>query len=257
MRCEEVRDLASAWLDRELTDGLAREIAAHEAGCPDCHALVADLRRALTQVARLGREPSPAGLEDRVRARLAEERGFAADAPSVAVPRRFSAWPARLARQAAAMAAVCLLSVAGTWTALERHDAAAEARHDVLTAHVRSLLQDSPIQVASSDSHTVRPWFNGRVEFAPPVKDLAAEGFQLVGGRLDFVEGHRVAALVYRRRLHTISVFVWPEGAAAAHAVRPAQQAGLNLLSWSKDGLVWWAVSDLNADELRELRALL
>ena len=132
--------------------------------------------------------------------------------------------------------------------------------HDVVAAHVRSLLQNSTIQVVSSDSHTVRPWFNGQVEFAPPVKDLTAEGFPLFGGRLDYVDGHRVATLVYHHGPHTISVFVWPEtpeGSAVLRSAPLAQVEGLNVLSWTKDGMVWWAVSDMEPAELKELRALL
>ena len=256
MRCEEVQDLASAWLDNELSEARARMVAGHEARCAECHAYVTDLRRAITQDARLAREPAPSGLETRLRGLLAAEAG-----PDLAAPVP-APWRHGFFRQAAALAAVCLLSIATTWAVMHQREAAPGAQmpgaqYDVVTAHVRSLLQDSPIQVASSDQHTVRPWFNGRVEFAPPVKDLAAEGFQLIGGRLDYVEGHRVAALVYRRRLHTISVFVWPEAVPGASVWRPVQQSGLNLLSWSKDGMVWWAVSDLNPEELRELRALL
>ena len=129
--------------------------------------------------------------------------------------------------------------------------------HDVVAAHVRSLLQGSPIQVPSSDSHTVRPWFNGKVEFAPPVKDLAADGFPLVGGRLDYVDGHRVATLVYRHGLHTISVFVWPENPAFSPPRLQAQAEGLNVLAWAEDGMVWWAVSDMEVSEMKELRELL
>jgi anti-sigma factor RsiW len=103
----------------------------------------------------------------------------------------------------------------------------------------------------------VRPWFSGKVEFAPPVKDLTAEGFPLVGGRLDFVDGHRVATLVYHHGLHTISVFVWPESAASGGPPGLAQMDGLNVLSWTKDGMVWWAVSDMEPAELKEMRALL
>jgi anti-sigma factor RsiW len=95
------------------------------------------------------------------------------------------------------------------------------------------------------------------VEFAPPVKDLAAEGFPLVGGRLDYVDGHRVATLVYRHGLHTISVFVWPENAASPTLSAPAQLDGLNVLSWTKDGMVWWAVSDMETGEMKEMRSLL
>ena len=251
MRCEEVQDLASAWLDNELSEASARMVAGHEARCAECHAYVTDLRRAITQVARLAREPAPSGLETRLRDLLAAE---AAPDLAVSVP---APWRHGFFRQAAALAAVCLLSAGTTWAVMHQREAAPGARYDVAAAHVRSLLQDSPIQVASSDQHTVRPWFNGKVEFAPPVKDLTPEGFQLIGGRLDYVEGHRVAALVYRRRLHTISVFVWPEATPHAPAWPPVQQSGLNLLSWSKDGMTWWAVSDLNPEELRELRALL
>ena len=281
MRCDDVQEAASAWLDGELPEQLARQVAAHEAGCAVCHLYVTDLRRVSTRVARLAREPAPPGLEQHLRGLMAEERDLKppvhlkppvpwalflrawllrvwlpwAWLPWAWLPRAWqSPWPS-LGRQAAALAACSLLSILSTWAVLRLPDPAPATAHDVVAAHVRSLIQDSPIQVASSDSHTVRPWFNGRVEYAPPVKDLTAEGFQLVGGRLDYVDGHRVATLVYRRRLHTISVFIWPE-----HAALPAGQAvsaGLNLLSWTKDGLAWWAVSDLNADELRELRALL
>lgn len=155
------------------------------------------------------------------------------------------------------MAAVCLLSIFGTWAVMHQPGTVPTTQHDVVAAHVRSLLQNSTIQVASSDSHTVRPWFNGKVEFAPPVKDLTADGFPLAGGRLDFVDGHRVATLVYRHGPHTISVFVWPEAAGSGGARPLAQVDGLNVLSWTKDGMVWWAVSDMQSGELRELRALL
>ncbi len=251
MRCEEVQELAGAWLDNELSDSRARVVAEHEAQCEACHAFVAESRLLSARVADLGREKAPAGLAERIRFALAEEQGR--PLMPVRAPRRWQGF----VQQVTSLAAVCLLSVFGTWAVLRQPETASTARHDVVAAHVRSLLQDSPFQVASSDQHTVRPWFNGRVEFAPPVKDLAQEGFALVGGRLDYVDGHRVATLVYRRRLHTISVFVWPESTATAAPRRDARVEGLNVLSWSKDGMVWWAVSDLDAQELRELSTLL
>jgi anti-sigma factor RsiW len=264
MRCEEVQDLASAWLDNELSDGNARMVAEHEASCEACHAYMTDLRLLSEQMTRLGREPAPPGLEERIRAMLAEERGAEEHSRTVIPFASRTRWR-DFVQQAASMAAVCLLSVFGTWAVVHQPGTASTTRHDVVAAHVRSLLQNSPIQVPSSDSHTVRPWFNGRVEFAPPVKDLTAEGFPLAGGRLDFVYGHRVATLVYRHGLHTISVFVWPETSGssggspgASDGTRPlAQVDGLNVLSWTKDGMVWWAVSDMEAGELRELRTLL
>lgn len=249
MRCEEVQDQIGAWRDGALSAARADAVEAHVETCAACQAFAADFQALSAAMSRLGREPVPPGLEARIRATLAEETG--ADVVPFTRPGRWRG----LVQQAASLAAVCLLSVFGTWATLRQPDAPPMAGHDAVAAHMRSLLADSPIQVPSSDSHTVRPWFNGKVEFAPPVKDLAAEGFQLIGGRLDFLDGHRAAALVYKRRLHTISVFVWPaEGTGPAKA---DQVSGLNVLTWTKDGMVWWAVSDLNPEELRELRALL
>jgi anti-sigma factor RsiW len=256
MRCEEVQDLASAWLDNELSEARANAVAEHEAHCEACHGYVTDLRMIMSQMSLLGREPAPPGLEERIRVSLAEERD-ADERGQHIIPftgrRRWSGF----VQQAASLAAVCLLSVFGTWAVVHRPDAVSTTEHDVVAAHVRSLLQDSPIQVTSSDSHTVRPWFNGKVEFAPPVKDLTEEGFPLIGGRLDYVDGHRVATLVYRHGLHTISVFVWPENAASPTLSAPAQLDGLNVLSWTKDGMVWWAVSDMETGEMKEMRSLL
>jgi anti-sigma factor RsiW len=256
MRCEEVQGLASAWLDNELSEPRAGAVAEHEAHCEACHAYISDLRLLAEQMARMGREPAPPGLADRIRLSLAAEQGAAEPPGSVipfARPRRWQGF----VQQFASMAAVCLLSVFGTWAVMHQPNSVPETEHDVVAAHVRSLLQNSTIQVVSSDSHTVRPWFNGRVEFAPPVKDLTAEGFPLYGGRLDYVDGHRVATLVYHHGPHTISVFVWPEASPSSAPPRLTQSEGLNVLSWTKDGMVWWAVSDMEQSEMKELRALL
>lgn len=256
MRCEEVQELAGAWLDGELSEPRAGAVAEHEAHCEACHAYISDLRLLAEQMARLGREPAPPGLAERIQATLAKEHGTEDRTGTLipfAAPRRWRGF----VQQFASMAAVCLLSVFGTWAVMHQPAAVSETEHDVVAAHVRSLLQNSTIQVVSSDSHTVRPWFNGKVEFAPPVKDLAAEGFPLYGGRLDYVDGHRVATLVYHHGPHTISVFVWPEDAAASARPLLTQTDGLNVLSWTKDGMVWWAVSDMEQSEMKELRALL
>jgi anti-sigma factor RsiW len=113
------------------------------------------------------------------------------------------------------------------------------------------------VQVASSQSHTVKPWFNGRVEFAPSVKDLTDRGFPLVGGRVDFVGGQRVATLVYKRRLHVINVFIWPAADGVSPGPVPTDIQGYNIVSWIAGSLTYWAISDPNARELAELQALL
>jgi anti-sigma factor RsiW len=257
MRCEEVQDLASAWLDQELPEPRAGQVAEHEASCDACHGYIADLRSLSEQMSRMGRTPAPPGLEEKIRALLADQAGVDQPGASVVPFRARSSWRAWPGVQyISSLAAVCLLSIFGTW-AVMRPPSVDITRHDVVAAHVRSLLQNSTIQVVSSDQHTVRPWFAGKVEFAPPVKDLTAEGFPLVGGRLDYVDNHRVATLVYRHGPHTISVFVWPEGANQAAAPPPMSVEGLNVLSWTKDGMVCWAVSDMDLGELKELRTLL
>ncbi|MDF2996105.1 MAG: transrane anti-sigma factor [Xanthobacteraceae bacterium] len=135
-------------------------------------------------------------------------------------------------------------------------NAEAALSRDVLAAHVRSLLQDNPVQIASLDTQTVKLWFAGRLEYSPVVRNLSTEGFELFGGRLDYVDGQRVAALVYKRRLHRINVFVWPSdrGASVSYS---GKLDGFNVFGWSKAGMTYWAVSDLNEGELHEFQALL
>jgi len=159
-------------------------------------------------------------------------------------------------RQAAAILIACAISVAGALWWAHRTDGPTLLAHDVLSAHVRALIQDNAIQVASLDTHTVKPWFAGRLEYSPVVKDLTAEGFQLVGGRLDYVEGRRVAALVYKRRLHQISVFIWPSDNRSV-STYAARIDGYSVLGWSKGSMSYWAVSDMGEGELRELETLL
>ena len=164
--------------------------------------------------------------------------------------------PSSLWRQATALAACCALSAVLTWWVVTSTGQLHAVQQEMVVAHIRSLLQDSPIQVASSDSHTVKPWFAGRVDFAPEVKDLTAEGFPLLGGRLDYVNQRRVGALVYRRQLHTVNVFMWR---APGTDVAPtlAKRNGYNLLVWTKGGVTYCAVSDLASDELKRLQSLM
>ena len=118
----------------------------------------------------------------------------------------------------------------------------------IVSSHVRSLIGTHLLDVPSSDRHTVKPWFNGRLDFSPDVKDFADRGFPLVGGRIEVIASHPAAALVYRRREHVINVFVWPTESSAGELT----QKGYNMIHWSKAGMTYWAVSDLNLDELRQ-----
>jgi anti-sigma factor RsiW len=263
--CEPFRDLLGAYLDGELPTDERRRVAAHAEGCAACGEALADYGRIGRSLRQHGRMSASPALAARVRQALdqADADDHVKVAPSVAdsmTSRRF--WPGSFASRgfaanAAAMAATCLVSVLSTWWVVTSSGQSAAIERDLLNAHIRSLLQDSQVQVASSNQHTVRPWFAGRADFAPAVKDLAADGFPLVGGRLDYVADRRSGVLVYKRHLHIINVFMWPAGSTAEAAPRPATRNGYNLLSWSRNGVTYTAVSDLNSAELRVLQGLL
>ena len=126
---------------------------------------------------------------------------------------------------------------------------------ELTSSHIRALMANHLTDVASSDQHTVKPWFQGKLDYSPPVQDLGAQGFSLVGGRLDYLSGRAVAALVYRRHDHLINVFVWPDPAVTRRTLGAHQ--GYNVLHWSGGGMQYRAVSDLNTAELQTLGSLL
>jgi anti-sigma factor RsiW len=251
MQCDRAADLIGAYLDQELDADARREVAAHLGGCSACANVADELRRISRRVAAVGREPAPAHLAPNVRTLLAGSAGQAAQ--TTAVARAASLRAPGWVRQAAAILVACGVTAAATALVMSRTTETSLLERDVTAAHVRSLLQDSAVQVASSDSHTVKPWFAGRLDFAPVVKDLALEGFPLAGARLDYVGDRRVAALVYRRRLHVLSVFLWPSTDGVDRAPRELVHKGYNVLTWNRGGIVYWAISDLNIDELRQL----
>ena len=259
MQCDIARDLVGAYVDGELSGAERQAMAEHIASCPTCAAEADALRRVGEQLRVMGRAAVPVGLSDRIRSQLAQEPITAMPATAV------KQWNSGALRQMAAVLAACVLSSALTWGAMTsgaltgRGVATATVRieHDVVAAHIRSLLQDSPIQVASSDSHTVKPWFTGRIDFAPEVRDFASDGFPLIGGRIDYIGDRRVGAVVYKRNLHVVNVFLWPAAAAEPAIGQRHVAKGYNVLSWSKDGLAYWAISDLNLEDLKKLQSLL
>jgi anti-sigma factor RsiW len=122
---------------------------------------------------------------------------------------------------------------------------------DVISSHVRSLLATHLFDVPSTDQHTVKPWFDGKLKFSPPVHDFAEHGFRLTGGRLDYLNGREVAALVYQRRLHIINLFIWPSESSRNIVATSFSKDGYNVLHWAHEGFEFWAVSDVNAEDMR------
>jgi anti-sigma factor RsiW len=180
MRCERARDLISPYFDDELGGRDRAAVATHLGACASCARLALELRRVAESIAKGGRRRVPTTLLARLRASLAAAQMVEAQAPR---SQRFpgTAWRASL------VLAACALTACATWWLRSMTEGSKRLEHDVLAAHIRSLLQESPIAVAAADAHVVKPWFSGRLDFSPWVEDLSAAGFQLLGGRLDYV----------------------------------------------------------------------
>ncbi len=244
MTCEETRILLHALVDGELDAGHAREVEAHVAGCPACAAQLRDyrvMRQALAAPAL--RHQAPAALRARIESALPQRRVVAA------VGSRRS-----LLKGMVMGSVLSGALAAGLVVFVTRREEDQRILGDVVSAHLRSLQGDHLIDVQSTDQHTVKPWFNGRLDVAPPVVDLTAQGFTLIGGRVDYIDARPVAAIVYKRRAHVINLFVAQVAGGAGSEPRPAieQVQGFNIWRWTRADLGFWAVSDINAEELQE-----
>lgn len=243
MECKAALEAMDAYLDGELPPAEAHTVEAHIAGCAACRAAYDGARR-LSATIRAGaaRHTAPDALARRIGAAVA----------SRPKPRRTF--------QPLAMAASFLLVAAlsaGLTVQLTRPDQAARAADDAVSGHLRSLMAEHLTDVASSDRHTVKPWFAGRLDSAPPVIDLTADDFPLVGGRLDYLDGKPAAALVYRHRQHILNLFIRPADTEGDVSPRLVNKRGFSILSWQEGGMAFWAVSDLNAADLEAFQAKL
>ena len=251
MSCELPRTMIHGYLDGELDAVRAAEFERHLEQCPECVTALESQEslRSSLQRAELY-EKAPAELRQKV---LSSLRPAAGPIPFVA-PRRRAA-----VGQWLAIAAVLLLLLYSGWRLFpglgQKNDQTALAAQ-IVDAHLRSLEPGHLTDVISTDQHTVKPWFDGKLDFAPPVQDFAADGFPLTGGRLDVVGGRTVAALVYGRRKHFVNVFIWPSNNPDAPPSSGAQQ-GYHWITWQKNGMAYWAVSDTAAADLDELHRLL
>jgi len=246
MNCAEAKQALEAFHDGELDMERSRTLRQHLAECSDCATLAERLVR-LRSAVRDGATYFTAPNELR---RVVTERAMTSPLASLKRRIQLTWWGF-----AGSLAAAAALSVALTVAMILPQSTEAVAR-EVMANHVRSLMVDHLADVATSDQHTVKPWFAGKLDFSPPVHDLSSDGFALVGGRLDYLGGRTVAALVYQRRQHRINVFVWP-AATGSKDEQTLTRNGFNMITWSQDGMRMWAVSDLNAKELNTLARLL
>jgi len=247
MNCNETERWLDAYCDGELEVPRSLELEEHMRGCPAC----AQKRASATAMSRHIRSAAfaaPENLHRRIRAAVRTEPK--ADEP---VQVRFQSW---LFWAFGSVAASLILAFILAQTVF-RPDSDQLVLNEIVDSHIRSLIGNHEVDVASSDQHTVRPWFEGKIDFAPPVPDLSGRGFEIVGGRLDYINGHAAAALVYRIRKHYISLFIWPSGAAGkeVEGVRLESrraQRGYQNVQWKSGSMTYWAISEISADELRD-----
>jgi anti-sigma factor RsiW len=251
MTHEETRALLHALVDGELDVGHAPEVQTHAATCPVCAPLLRDYQtmdEALSAAARAC--PAPASLRANIEQAL--PRPTANVIPLQARRRNLF--------QGFALGSVTSAAIAASLMLVMHADDDQLMLGDVVSAHLRSLQPDRLIDVQSTSEHTVKPWFNGKIDLAPPVIDLTAAGFPLIGGRLDYVEGRPVAAIVYKRRAEVINLFV-EQSTKPATAAAPGgslkQFQGFHVWRWSNDGLNYWAVSDVELGDFDEFTAKL
>jgi anti-sigma factor RsiW len=246
MNCS--RDLIEAYMDEELDPGLTASVEEHLSGCLSCSEVYSRFREQRAEIRSAAPYyTAPAQLERSIR-----------DALRQAVANETRAAARNLPWRWLAIAASILLAISVSWNLRPSSKRTAEydlLAQNIFAGHIRSLIGSHLLDVPSTDQHTVKPWFNGKLDFSPEVKDLAAQGFPLIGGRLDYLTNRPVAALVFGRRQHVINLYTWPSDPTASS---PSQfsRNGYNAIHWSHGSMTFWAVSDLALTELAQFKEL-
>ena len=242
MDCTETQRRLHPYLDQELDRPSALAIDQHLASCPRCKGVFATQSALRSGIRRHAdyHHGAPRELAQRIRARLGTE------------PKRRWQWPqiGHWLPMGAAAAAAAVIS----WTAAIQYASRPSDEmlaEQVIAGHARAMVTSHLMEVVSSDQHTVKPWLSSKLDFSPPVPDLASAGFPLAGGRLDYVDKRPVATLVYRARQHVIDLFVWPEAKPGDARTQALSKQGYNVVWWKQGGMNYWAISDVNAADLR------
>ena len=244
MSCEHSHTVLHGYLDGELDAARASEFERHLESCPECLAALEaqETLRSALQRAQLY-ETAPVALRRKIRASL-----------PAAVPVPFGL---RWSMRWLALAVTAFLVAFVGWGMVSNfNDKNQYQAAEMIDAHLRSLQSGHLTDVTSTDQHTVKPWFNGKLDFSPPVRDFANDGFPLQGGRLDVLHGRTIAALVYGRRKHVVNVFVWPTSERDV-APRSGSQLGYQWVDWRKGGMEFCAISDTPASDLDQLQRLI
>ncbi|MYN30248.1 anti-sigma factor family protein [Duganella levis] len=245
MDCKLSREELSAYLDAELDGAELQQVQAHLDQCASCRAALAQLEVLQDQLqVDATHYAAPAYLRHRIHAALHDNR----PPLPAARPRRWSwAW---INLGLAAGATTAFAVTLSLYLAQPSQDDLAE--RELVASHFRALMPEHLADVASTDQHTVKPWFAGKLDYSPPVHDLATQGYPLIGGRLDYLQQRPVAALAYRHRLHIINLYVWPQTAQHDGTPHAAAHQGFHLLRWTQDGMQYAAVSDIAAPDLQD-----
>ncbi|MFI5071693.1 MAG: anti-sigma factor family protein [Terriglobales bacterium] len=254
MACENNDRLLQGYFDGELDLVRSVEFENHLKMCPECaHELKNQqaMRRALRGADLL--EKAPKSLETRIVDSLPREKRQSIVQMRSRPAIRWFAFATAIAL-AIFLGAAVVRNVDNDRQALATENFLAQ---EIVSSHIHSLQAGHLFDVESTDQHTVKPWFDGKLDFAPPVVDLADYNFRLLGGRLEYLDGRSVAALVYQRQKHLINVFIWPQGSTSPKLPGAKSIQGYNLISWKRDEMEFCAVSDLNAAELRGFVRLL
>jgi anti-sigma factor RsiW len=241
MECQVSQKVMSAYVDDELDCSSMAQVAAHLAVCPVCTNACEHLlgfRRAIKT--RGTRYSAPGHLTQRIKNLLLEEKRRAGRRPRI--PSTCINFGIATAASMAIAFTLMLYSAVPSKTQ--------RIEHEIVASHFRSLLPDHLADVASSDWHTVKPWFAGKLDFSPPVHDLAQEGVALIGGRLDYIDERPVAAMAYRRLQHVLNVYVWPDKSHSMGPMQVTSEQGYQLIHWTQSDMNYWVISDMDAQEL-------